>query len=187
MKCDICGISMYAMTHHYMDINDNNLYCENCYKKKLVGSGKTLMVVNIPEIEIECKNCKRTFLFGTSNADNNCTFCNSECEEDYSFIDCSNTEDDIVGNHDPVDPSIYHLKNNKIWISNCFQNGEIVEYGFAHLKEKEAMRFIDRQNEKLKDSHEEYLKNKYGKKTIPKWESNPLREWFLHEYQVLWC
>jgi hypothetical protein len=45
MKCDICGISMYATTPHYMDNDDSKLYCENCYENKLVGKGKVLSVV----------------------------------------------------------------------------------------------------------------------------------------------
>lgn len=39
MKCDVCGINMYAMTPHFMDKESNILYCENCYTKKLSGRG----------------------------------------------------------------------------------------------------------------------------------------------------
>lgn len=45
MKCDKCGISMYAMTPHYMDNEDRKLYCENCYKNKLAGKGKILTFI----------------------------------------------------------------------------------------------------------------------------------------------
>lgn len=41
---------MYAMTPHYMDINDSNLYCENCYKNKLAGKGKVLTAV-VPSLK----------------------------------------------------------------------------------------------------------------------------------------
>jgi len=50
MKCDICGVNMYATTHHYMDINDNNLYCENCYENILAGEGKVLTAI-VPSLK----------------------------------------------------------------------------------------------------------------------------------------
>jgi hypothetical protein len=51
MKCDICGVSIYAMTPYYMEFKnsentqDDNLYCENCYRKKLSGGGRILMAI----------------------------------------------------------------------------------------------------------------------------------------------